>query len=647
MSHYKRNSNWAYGPRLSSSRASFTFNISQAALVAISLALIGCGGGDMDAGGNVDTAADAATSIPRASDSPFAFAQTHVMPLNGLKWAADGGVVLCPVADRDLLVLVSLDDRNLRSPVLEVRINGALVGSRTLLRPESLPPTEGSDVRFSAMHWSTTLPAAWVKPSLTLLVSDQGSLQTSEVKVSVLPKTDVTLYTLPFILFGASRDMNAVMSPSADERRQASAGMPFSSTTLAQHPLGEFVSSHLILPPTGTQEALRASSSDDLKNRKNPILDMTWKIHESSGDLVLNRVTFSGVSMLDALKKKSWVGGGVAFTGSGAAMGDPSAGLLWHEGGHAMSLGHSPEEWVSNPKKYIYPSGSLKGSAWGFDQSKGYFRSPFTAPTSWYASCSAPNKQERGGQRFETDGKGRCFRFDPMHSADEQKDPSATFPLFSDFNSGRILKWGLSRASLNAAGDIMMPDSEGVRSVYVPRSKSAGADGLYGGYPTIINKALDFVFITHSLAGTSGATQFYKPVRHMGNSIEHIDPMDSEMLKKITPYPIDGKWMEWDRYCKGSGCDFTVKATYKGGQSVHRVLRHSARKWQEPEIWKDAYQSPLSAESFLTWAVNIPVPVNGAKLEKLELLKTPSVWRMTPSQISSSEVVDVWSDASD
>lgn len=139
MSHYKRNSNWAYGLRLSSSRARFTFKISQVALVGISLALIGCGGGDTDAGGNVDTAADAATSISRASDSPFAFAQTHVMPLNGLNWAADGGVVLRPVADRDLLVLVRLDDRNLRSPILEVRINGALVGSRTLLRPESLP----------------------------------------------------------------------------------------------------------------------------------------------------------------------------------------------------------------------------------------------------------------------------------------------------------------------------------------------------------------------------------------------------------------------------------------------------------------------------------------------------------------------------
>ena len=103
MSHHKGNSNWAYGMRLSSSRARFTFNIPQAELVAISLALIGCGGGDTDAGGNVDTAADAATSISRTSDSPFAFAETHVMPVNGLNGAAGGGELFCVLWYRPLL----------------------------------------------------------------------------------------------------------------------------------------------------------------------------------------------------------------------------------------------------------------------------------------------------------------------------------------------------------------------------------------------------------------------------------------------------------------------------------------------------------------------------------------------------------------
>jgi hypothetical protein len=565
-------------------------------------------------------------------------AQTHVIPAQGLQWSNDSGVSLRTSAGRDTLALVRLSGLVFNAPVLEVSTGSTVLASYPLNPPNQLPPTEGGDERFSDDTWSVTLPAAKVVQGMVLTVKDGGQTVGSPVAVAVAPKSEVIFQSLSFLLFGAPRETSGVMQMTDAERAQWGSAMPYSNSRVIDHPIKAFESDYLILPPNGTYAASRASSSNDMAQRSNPILDMVWQIHYAAGDNPLNRVTFAGVSMFDNQGKRSWLNGGVSYTGSGSAMGDPTFGLLAHEGGHAMSLGHSAADQLAG--RYPYAVGSVKGSAWGYDQSKAYFRSPLTTPNSSYAQCEGA-KAERGGQVFQKDSRGRCYRFDPMHSADEQKDPQAAFPLYSDFNTGRMLRWALKHDAVNDS-------NTGFRRLNAAEAwvdwsmltEDFAWDGLNTNHPAILNKDMDFVYLTHSLAGTATASQFYKPVRHVGNGLQLIDPMDSVQLASIHANNGGNPTAPYYKYCRSGGCDFTVRATYEGlATPAYRLLRGSGRDWNKPEQWKTNVNDDKQRDSFLWWAINIPTPAGKPRLKKLELLATPMVWSMTPAAIASAPVV--------
>ena len=596
----------------------------------------------MSACGGAGSPENSTPSKPAEVVLSLEVAQTHVLPPEGLRWPNFEAGHLRVVAERDVLILAHLTKGNMLAPNIEAWQGVKLLGRRQLANPEQLPATEGGDKPYATTAWSAVLPANWVAPGLSVRVVDGERALTALVPVSVAPKVDVTLQMLPFVLFGASKDVSGIMNMSDQQRAQASAGMPFSKTHVVEHPIGAFESNYVIIPPVEGLEAYKVSSADSLRSTKyalNHMADIAQVIHAAAGDRWLNRVTYASITMLNSKKEKIWLGsGGVSLPGTGSAASDPTFGYLWHEGGHAMSLGHSGEESSSSPPLYAYAAGSLKGSVWGFDQVNNYFRSTLTTPNSLHATCDG-DKAVLWGATFQKDSNGRCYRFDPMQSADDQMGPNAEFPLFSDFNSSRMLQWALNRTHMNDEGNgLKRLDASGNWTSFTPVTEYAAQFGLLGQFPAIISKQLDFIYITHSLAGTKDISQFYKPVRHTGNATAQIDPLDNISLQKINPDQVNGKWMEYDRFCKETGCDFTLKATYQDSTTAYRILRGSSRQSWEPRKWKDDYLNAKSKDSFLQWAVNLPIPASGAKLQKLELLETPTVWAMSPAAIAKAPV---------
>ncbi|WP_168224757.1 M66 family metalloprotease [Rhodoferax aquaticus] len=607
------------------------------AICVAALLATACGGGKSDGSSPQNAVASSGSSTPQvaAPSVSLQVAQSHVLPPQGLKWTNDTAGHLRASAERDTLVLARFNGMAVTAPIVDVVSGSTIVGTYALKPPKQLPPSEGGDEAFSDSTWSVMLPADKVTPGIALRVREGGRALHEPVVLTVAPRSEVTFQLLAYLLFGAKRDTSGLMQMTDSERAQGESGMPFTKTRFVDHPIGAFESSYLILPPTGTLAATKALSKDEMVS--DPLLDMTWLINEAAGDLPLNRVTFGAKYMLGADGKRAWAGGGVSYPGSGVAVGDPSFGLLWHEGGHAMSLGHSPADLQRGT--FPYEAGSLKGSAWGFDQSKGYFRSPLTTPNSWYAKCEG-DKAERGGQWFPKDSRGRCYRFDPMHSADDQKDPQAAFPLFSDYNVGRVQRWALQRDAINDTNTGFLRLNAANDWVNWPMATADFAwDGLNAKHAAMIGKDMDFVFITHSLAGTALASQFYKPVRHVGNGLQLIDPMDSVQLASIHATNSGKASASYYKYCHSSGCDFTVRATYEGVSTPsYRVLRGSGRQWAKPEQWKETVNDEKQRDSFLWWAINIPTPAGKPRLKKLELLSTPMVWGMTPAAIAAAPV---------
>lgn len=613
--------------------------------LSVLLATLGaCGGGEGGGGGGNPPAI-----LPVAATvTELEVAQTHVIPPKGLQWSGySNSGHLRPVEARDLLVLWHAPSNFTGAPKLEVWGNKTLRGTLALNEPSKLPISEGGDSSYASDAWSATIPASWVSIGLELRITERNKVVKDFSFVELAPQVDVSFYTLPVLLFGAPKETQGVMKMNASEKAQLAAGMPFSQTEVLEHRLGALALSELVLAPQGFPAprtdkvpAKKVSSTADVGEQ-----DLIWNvlriaedIAAASGDSILNRVTYAGISARDPKGDPSWMGGGLSGIGSAVAAGDAGFGLLWHENGHAMGVDHSPEEWRNG--YFPYPAGSLKGSAWGYDHSKKYFRSPLTAPNSSYKTCA--DNPERGGLAFQKDSSGkRCYRFDPMHSGDDQGDPGAAFMLYSDFNTGRFLKWGLSRARFakSGSGFEKLVDRK-TWAAYSPQTEWSARFGFFSGFPKVLNKDLDLVYLTHSFTNPAQGTHIYPPIRHVGNSVQSVDPTDAAELKSISPMrELDGSYPSAYQYCIGDGCDFTIRATYDDGKQVYRLLKGSSRKNWQPEVWKDDYLDSLSDSSFLHWAIHVPVPEGKPRLKKVELLETPAAWKLSADVFQKAKVL--------
>jgi hypothetical protein len=82
-------------------------------------------------------------------------------------------------------------------------------------------------------------------------------------------------------------------------------------------------------------------------------------------------------------------------------------------------------------------------------------------------------------------------------------------------------------------------------------------------------------------------------------------------------------------YCKGTGCDYSLRITYSDGSVIYRALKDGFRNWFTQTAALPAVATdPLNSASFMTWAINVP---GDKAISKVEMLDTPSVWLGFPT----------------
>ncbi|MBR7783647.1 M66 family metalloprotease [Undibacterium luofuense] len=626
-----------------------TTSVLSASAAAILLSACGGGGGG-DSGsssgsGNNNTSQ---TSQPALGISKLELAQTHVIPAAGLSWQTKDAPQMLIAGQRDTLLLVRFAQTDVSAPVAEIWNGQQLLGKLTLNPPLQLPPSEGADSPYASDTWSVTVPAAMISPGMRVRFIAGNYSVSSDNPVAVGPDTDLTVQILPFVLFGATEantglnfSQERLLNLDSTLQKEGAATFPASRTVFSNHPVGMFQSDFLVIPPNNNQPARVATSKSDIQDTGflvGIVNDLLYRINIASGDAGLNKLSYASVIAVDNTStnsnKLSWIGNGVSLVGSGSGTGGNSIGFLLHEGGHGMGLGHSAGESLENPAYYPYQRGSLKGSAWAYNDARKQLRSPLMPKT-------APDFNGCAAKGYVSDDGQRCYRMDPMDHADDGFDPSYRFSIYSDYNAARIQRWIAERVKIDNSSPTKLAAWDKTTQKwlpYTPKTEQSGAWGLNGNLPVTLQTPMAQIALTYSNAGTAGASRFYPPVIAVANASETIDPTNPAQLAKIYPYNLNGQTPPYTWYCHGSGCDFTVRVSFSDGSQQYRVLQGGFRQMSAPETYRAEAKNPNSRDSFEMWALNVPAPAN-SKVVRLELLDTPKVWSMSSAQIRSAPVL--------
>jgi hypothetical protein len=599
---------------------------------ALLLAACGSGGGG-------------STATPVMTVNAMEFAQTHVLPEAGLSWTltnATGNLHL--VGGRDTLVLVALQGSPVH-PVIEARQGNTLLGSMALNDPALLPPTESSGPSYAVNRWSAVLPAAWMQPGISFNVRADNYTLSSAHFPAIGADSAMNLYVLPFYLFGAT-DTNtqpfaSTKAPDAATQQEIFAKWPVATLNARNHAIGRIIWPSLVIAPrtdssSVSQPAYVVTSMDQQKDGyavMDSTLSLIHKLREANGESNTNNQYYAPILAIDTGTMHYHDPGG-GLGGGDAGVGDYRySGIFIHEQGHAFGLPHALDGY--NAGKYPYAGGSLSGSVWGYDPNHHEFLSNLVPSTaSSYYSCA-------GSHQLNADHN--CYKQDPMQGGAGDQSSGYKFATFSDFNTGKMQEWFEGKTTLGSGGSHSY--SGGV--IYEDAASSTGysrwdsidrrrvevaanvttSGGLYGlnqSLPVQRNVPVYAIAITYSKAGTAGVSQIYPPLPYMGNLLQNFDPTSAQDLSDFT---VDTGTYYW--YCKGSGCDYTVRVTYADNSQVYRALQGGFRSWFTPTATPAAATSdPLSGSSFKTWVINVP---GDKAISKVELLDTPMVWQGLPA----------------
>jgi len=578
-------------------------------------------------------------------------AQTHLIPTGGLRWPDTRiNPELGLAARRETLVTVRFNEGDILSPKIQVWDNTELAATLALNHPSQILPTEGGEPAPEENLWHTHIPAELVANGLSLSVVSENYNDTEVLPVLVGAETTVTFNMLPVLLFGATEentekkfDEERVLSFTDELMKEAAADLPWSHTVFRNHPAREFVSDFLVIPPRNGQEAFVAYSTSDTEGTAviDTVNGIIKALHVPSGDGPLNRITYGSILALNHSKtgtnKLEWIGRGVSAVGSGTATsgnGGSKYGFLWHEGGHAVSLGHSHGEFLDN--WYPYTGGSIKGSVWSYNSYHKAFRSTLVPPTSpIFMSC-------RQIGNYQKNDEGRCYRQDPMDNADGGSAPTNNFPIFSDYNAARIQLWAQNRKKIDASSPTNFSRWDNVTKEWLPHTPDTGGFGAWAineNLPVIFNEPVARITLTYSNAGTANVSRFYPTLYSIENSIKTFDPLDRVSMDSIYPSKKpDGSTPTYMWYCHTGGCDYSVRVTFSDGAVVYRLLKGGFRKTSYPEEFDDEVNDPLSGKSFKLWSMHVPRAAD-AVVTKLELLETPKVWSLSVDEIINAKVL--------
>lgn len=611
-----------------------------------------CGGGSTSASGDTPgsgtTAPTAALSIQRLE-----LAQTHLLPDGVRSWSpptpANASESLHLVGGREALVLVRLSAADAGQPVIEGLVGGQSLGVVTLNPPAQLPATEAAGPAYATDLYSAVLPAAWLRPGLSLRVKATNYAAGEARPVEVGADMPFTLRVLPFYLFGADetntgRPLSATAAPPADAVAELLAKWPVAKLDAINHPARAAMWPTLVIGPRTdaagqAQPAYVARSSSDYKDGfagLAGVLGVLGALRNANGDGPLAVQYYAPLLALDAAGKFHGAGGGLG--GGSVGSGDDSyAGIFVHEQGHAFGLPHVGEAYDAG--RYPYAWGSLNGSAWGYDARRQELLAPFVpSSASRYAQCKSDTF---GGKPRTLDAQGRCVKQDPMQSGSGDQAAGYRYATFSDYSTAVMQRYLEGTTTLDSKGK-HVPGSRLVADAafasgykqwdtldkrWVEAPTATTSNGLWGldrGLATQREVPVHAIVLTISNAGTAGVTQIYPPLSFTGNLPRGIDPSSADDRASIVPDTSVNAW-----YCRNGGCDFTLRLTYADGTVRHRLLQGGFRPFNQARGTPAAStQDPLSGDSYRLFAVQVP---GDRKLAKIELLDTPTVWEGLPA----------------
>ncbi len=584
-------------------------------------------------------------------------AQTHVVPPQGKSWTGDklAKYNLHLVGNRQALVLIDFDVSQ-TNPILEALVGGQKLGEVALNPPSALAKTESNGTAYSSTAYSARLEKNWVQPGLELRVR-VGGLVSLPQAIRVGAPSEFTMLTLPFYLFGLNE--TAVPLALTATANQATtdeyfAKHPVSILQIQNHAAQKVVWSYIVVEPRdgrAAQKVLYKEQQGDAYAVMSAILDTLGAMRQANGDESLSSHYYAPLLMANQAGQYSSPGGGLG--GGNLGTGDYAyAGIFVHEAGHAFGMPHANDGFQAGT--YPYLGGSLKGSSWGFDQLKNQFLAPIVpSSASTFKNCATDNFPM--GRQF--DQENRCIKQDPMQSGAGDQAAGDKYTMFSDFNASLIQQYfeGTTTVSNNQrtynGGRVFVTPTgysrwDSLDSRFVPVEAKTTNKGLYGldnGLPITRDVPVRTIIVTANIASIADTftevagqpklsyqdtityhpetTQIYEPIAYSGNLRRVIDPKNPADLASIVPDTSQNPW-----YCRNSGCDYSLKITFKDSSEQSIVLQTGFRGWFSPDINPNA-ANPLKSESYRTWGVNISAD---KELAKLELLETPEVWKGLP-----------------
>ncbi|WP_212749164.1 M66 family metalloprotease, partial [Chitinivorax sp. B] len=570
--------------------------------------------------------------------SKFETAQTHVLPEAGLTWKkSDGSEMgrLHLTGQRDTLVMVDLGAATPTRPVLEAWNNNAKLGQVTLNTPDKLPVTEANGPIYASNRYSAILPAAWIRPGVMLRVSADNYSASDYKKPEVGVDIDFNMWIVPMYLFGANdtntQPYSVVGNPDKATFDELYAKWPVARLNMKNHPLKRIDWPYIIVGPRNSGPAYKVENADQQKDGYDVMsaaLGILSAIREANGEAGTNSQHYAPLLMLGADGKYSGPGGGLG--GGSRGTGDHRyAGIFIHEQGHAFGMPHAADGYKSG--SYPYINGSLLGSGWGYDLGRNTFLSPYLPQDAdTFKNCKTDTNRIK-------DKEGRCIKQDPMQGGSGDQAKGYRYTMFADFNAGVIQRYFEGNTTIDKdgkrkynGGTIFIDNASSTsysrwdsidkrRVEFTPTTESSGLWGFDNGLPNQRDVAVHTIIITHSLASTTNMSQIYPVLSYQGNLRRNIDPTVASQLAEIVPNTGKYAW-----YCHASGCDFTVRVTFKDGSKQHVLLQSGMRSWFSPLGSVPASKlDPNNGDSFQIWGVNVP----GNKIiSKIELLETPMAW---------------------
>ncbi len=517
------------------------------------------------------------------------FAQNHVLAPDDPNFKL--------VSERDALIKVHVVSKTAgMAPEVSATLsrNGqtlklVLSGPSTL--PTSIPSGPGVVQHRYEDSFTTFIPAAWVKPGLSVVVhAGEATLNVGDLKIGAPTRVIMTMFDIHYF-------KSTPGDYPAGWKAELEAKWPVSAIELRRTP--NVVFPQLVIPPRADLPATRVSSAQDYKDQTGTNFDgeqaaaLQWSAALKAAAGSAGRVSLYYLNIYGA--SAGGQAGGFGGVGNGT-----SQGILNHELGHALSLPH----WGDNAQ---YP---YKGDMYGI-KAPSIYNLTHAGPT-WAFDLLHDRFLPPTVQADAVGGVPATYKADPMQgggTGDQEKE--YIFRHFSDYSMTKMRNYLESHvvvwnASLNSYAS--WNDAAGSYTTVVSN------DGVQ--YALQRNVSVISVMAAVS-AATAKATMVYPP----------IGPYVAGQITLFDPRVLADRTSADSLYCPVGGCDVSLRIVQGGKQKIYML----------PIVW-DAASDPLSTASLSTRALNLPA--KDGTVTSIDLLSSPDAEKV--GLPASPPVLSTW-----